>query len=338
MLRRFLVVLLTFGAILAAGWFALQRSDIGYDRLEIVYANSDSRILPLDNGLRVHYRDVGPRDAPAIVLVHGYSSSLHTWEPWVANLKQDYRVISLDLPGHGLTNCLESGRIGTGQFVDTVDQVTRSLGIDTFTLAGNSMGGGVAWAYALAHPGRLDALVLVDASGWPESAEDAKSDPLVFKLLRNPVARRLMKNTDMTMLIRAGLRDSFANPDHATDEMVDRYTALARAPCHRDALMALMIGRDAHAPATKDLLAAISVPTLILHGEEDKLVPVAAGHKFAEAIPGAELITYPDAGHLPQEEVSEQSASDLRDFLSRRLAQSDAPAEETTDASLSAGQ
>ena len=338
MLRRFLVVLLTIGAILAAGWFALQRGDIGYDRLEIVYANADSRILPLENGLRVHYRDVGPRDAPVIVLVHGFSASLHTWDPWVADLKHDYRVISLDLPGHGLTNCAENGKTGSDQFVDTVDEVTRSLGVGKFTLAGNSMGGGVAWAYALAHPDRLDALVLVDASGWPETAEDAGSDPLVFRLLRNPVARRLMKNTDMTMLVRSGLRDSFANPDLATEDMVNRYTALARAPCHRDAIMALMTGRGAHAPATKAALAAISVPTLVLHGEQDKLIPVSAGHKFAEAIPGAELIVYPDAGHLPQEEVAAQSAQDLREFLARRLAPLEAAPEAPGDTALSPGQ
>ncbi|KJS28003.1 MAG: hypothetical protein VR75_00930 [Hyphomonadaceae bacterium BRH_c29] len=326
-MRRFLVVFLTFVAIMAAGWFALQRRDIGYDRLEIVYANSDSRILPLDNGLRVHYRDVGPRGAPVIVLVHGFSSSLHTWEPWVANLKRDYRVISLDLPGHGLTNCLESGEIGTDLFVDTVNRVTEALGVKKFTLAGNSMGGGVTWAYALAHPEKLDAMVLVDASGWPESADEAKSDPLVFKLIANPVARRLMKNTDMTYLVREGLRDSFANPDLATDEMVNRYTALARAPCHRDALMALSAGRKSNVPATRTALAQITVPTLILHGEQDNLIPVSAGEKFADAIPGARLITYPDAGHLPQEELAEQSAGDLRTFL----AGLNAPDEAATD-------
>ena len=314
MMRRFLVVVLTIGAILAAGWFALQRGDIGYDRLEILYADSDSRLMPLEHGLRVHYRDVGPREAPVIVLVHGFSSSLHTWEPWVAKLRRDYRIITLDLPGHGLTNCAEEGQVGTGLFVETVDALTRALDVSSFTLVGNSMGGGVAWNYALAHPERLDALVLVDASGWPETAEEAKSDPLVFKLLGNPIGRQLMKNLDMTMLVRSGLRDSFANPDLATDAMVDRYTALARAPCHRDALMTLTAGHG-RVDATPSSLATISTPTLVLHGAQDKLIPVGAGRKFADAIPGAELIVYPEAGHLPQEELAERSAGDLRDFL-----------------------
>ena len=103
MFRRLLAVLVTLGIILFAGWMTLKRDDIPYEQLEAVYANADSRYLAFDDGMRVHFRDVGPRDAPAIVLVHGFSASLHTWEPWVARLGDEYRVISVDLPGHGLT-------------------------------------------------------------------------------------------------------------------------------------------------------------------------------------------------------------------------------------------
>ena len=98
--------------------------------------------------------------------------------------------------------------------------------------------------------------------------------------------------------------------------MVYRYTALARAPCHRDALMALTSGGKGRIWATKETLSDIKTPTLILHGEQDNLIPVAAARKFADAIPGAELVIYPDAGHLPQEELAEESAEDLRSFLS----------------------
>jgi len=209
--------------------------------------------------------------------------------------------------------------------------VIRSLGIDTFTLAGNSMRSGLAWTYALVHPSHLDALELVAASGWPENAQEEKSDPIVFKLLSNPVARRLMKNTDMTWLVRDGLQDSFANPDLATDDMVNRYTALARAPCHRDALMALTSGGKGRVWATKEALSEIGVPTLILHGEQDKLIPVAAARKFADAIPGAKLVTYAHAGHLPQEELAEESAGDLRNFLAGVYAPETAAVEPTED-------
>ena len=323
MFRRFLFVILALAAALTAGWYVMQREDIGYDRLEIVYSKSDSRLVTLENGLRVHYRDTGPRDAPAIVLVHGFSASLHTWDAWIADLKRDYRVIALDLPGHGLTNCTAADEVGIDQFVATIDTLTTTLGVERFTLAGNSMGGHTAWSYALAHLERLDGLVLVDASGWPAEGAN-QNEPLVFRLLANPVARKLMKNLDSTMLVRSGLRDSFANPDLVTEDMVARYVALGRAPCHRDAIMTLSAQRDARTFATAERLSAITTPTLVLHGEQDNLVPLSSGRKFAEAIAGAQLVTYPDAGHLPQEEVATQSVADLRAFLSREADEPDA--------------
>lgn len=319
MFRRLLAVLVTLGIILFAGWMTLKRDDIPYEQLEAVYANADSRYLAFDDGMRVHFRDVGPRDAPAIVLVHGFSASLHTWEPWVANLKRDYRVISLDLPGHGLSRCIDNDAIGPSQFIDTINRVTAALEVDRFTLAGNSMGGAAAWNYALAHPGRLDGLVLVDAAGWPRAEESAEERPVIFRLLEVDFARRVMKDLDMSSLIRSGLEDSFGDPSFVTDEMVERYATLSRAPCHREALLQLVSGRGERREATPELLAGITTPTLVMHGELDKVIPAVHGEQFAAAIPGAQLMLYPGVGHLPQEEIAELSASDLRAFLTTRV-------------------
>lgn len=319
MLSRFLAVVITLGVILFAGWMALKRDDIPYEQLETIYANSDSRYLALDDEKRIHFRDVGPRDAPVLVLVHGFSASLHTWEPWVADLKRDYRVITLDLPGHGLSRCLDNSEIGPAQFVDVIDRVTGALKVERFTLAGNSMGGSAAWNYALAHPEKLEGLVLVDAAGWPRTGDEGESRPVIFKLLEVGLARKLIKDLDMSSLIRSGLEDSFADPAFVTDEMVDRYASLARAPCHRDALLALSAGRDARTEASAERLAVLSMPTLVMHGEQDNLIPASHGEQFAAAIPGAELKLYPDVGHLPQEEIAAQSLSDLRAFLSGRV-------------------
>jgi pimeloyl-ACP methyl ester carboxylesterase len=285
----------------------------------MIYASSDSRFLALDEEKRIHFRDVGPREAPTIVLVHGFSASLHTWEPWVADLKRDYRVISLDLPGHGLSRCVDNDEIGMEQFTAIIDQVTRALKVDRFTLAGNSMGGGAAWNFALAHPGRLEGLVLVDAAGWPRAAEESDDRPFIFRLLEIGIARELVKDLDMSSLIRPGLEDSFADPAFVTDEMVDRYASLSRAPCHREALLTLSAGRGARIEATPEKLSAITVPTLVMHGELDNIIPASHGEQFAAAIPGAELKLYPDVGHLPQEEIAAQSVADLRDFLTRRV-------------------
>ncbi|MFN4023534.1 MAG: alpha/beta fold hydrolase [Hyphomonas sp.] len=319
MFSRLLAVMVTIGVILFAGWMTLRRDDISYDRLEKIYANSDSRYLALGEEMRIHFRDVGPRDAPAIVLVHGFSASLHTWEPWVADLRRDHRVISLDLPGHGLSRCIDNDEIGMAQFVDVIERLTSALKVERFTLIGNSMGGAAAWNYALAHPGQLDALVLVDASGWPQTGEDGKGRPFIFRLLEIPLARYAIKDLDLSSLIRSGLEDSFADPSFVTSEMVDRYASLARAPCHREALLSLSAGRDRRSPATAERLSGIAAPTLVMHGAEDNLIPASHGELFAAAIPGAELKLYPDVGHLPQEEIAAQSVADLRAFLHARV-------------------
>lgn len=319
MLRRLLAVLVTLGIILFAGWMTLKRDDIPYEQLEAVYANADSRYLAFGDGMRVHFRDVGPRDARTLVLVHGFSASLHTWEPWVSNLERDYRVITLDLPGHGLSRCIDNEAIGTSQFIDTINRVTDALDVGRFTLAGNSMGGAAAWNYALAHPERLDGLILIAAAGWPRTPGAEEERPIIFRLLDIDLARRLMMDLDMSSLIRGGLEDSFGDPSFATDEMVERYASLSRAPCHREAMLQLVSGRGERREATPELLAGITPPTLVMHGEVDKVIPAAHAEQFAAAIPGAELTVYPGIGHLPQEEITERSASDLRSFLSRRV-------------------
>ncbi|WP_206741137.1 MULTISPECIES: alpha/beta fold hydrolase [Hyphomonas] len=315
MLKRLFVVLVTLAIILTAGWWMLRRDDISYTTLESVYSKSNSRFLKSGKDVEIHFTDSGPRDAPVVVLVHGYSASLQTWDAWARKLRKDYRVIRLDLPGHGLSRCPDNDSIGIEQFVETVDRVARTLDVERFTLVGNSMGGHTAWAYALEHPEKLDGLVLVDAAGWLDAPGEGESDPFIFKLLRNGVARSVMKDLDMSALIRSGLEDSFYDPAFVTDEMVDRYSAMSRAPCHRDALLNLMSGATLRILASEELLGNITAPTLVMHGDSDNLIPVAHGQKFADAIPGAELIIYPQTGHIPQEEKAAESVADLRAFL-----------------------
>lgn len=321
MLKRLLAVLFTIIAIIAAGYLALRRADIPYDTLEAVYANEDSQFMTLGGEARLHYRDLGSRDAPTLLLVHGFSASLHTWEPWVDTLARDYRVVSIDLPGHGLTRCPDVNQMGIPHFVDIADQAMETLGADKFTIIGNSMGGATAWNYTLTHPEKVEALVLVDASGWPKAEDGDTNTPFVFKLLANPFARRIMKDLDMSGLIRSGLEDSFSDKTLVTDRMVERYASLNRAPCHRQAILTLMSENDERPVASEERLASITAPTLIMHGAEDNLVPVQDAQRFADAISGAEVKIYDGVGHLPQEEISETSVNDLKAFLTRTIDQ-----------------
>jgi len=302
--------------LLAAGLIAMSLGacarDIPYPKLEAKYAGPASHYMDLPGGLRVHYRDQGPRNAPVIVLVHGFSASLHAWEPWVARLP-DYRVISLDLPGHGLTRAPDDYAPSTDRSVEVVDQLVTRLGVPRFVIGGNSMGGGVSWNYALRHPDKLEGLVLVDAGGWP-SSERPKSQPAVFKLLGNPVGRWVLRNADPGLMAKSGLQKAYEDDALVTPALVTRYTELARAPGHR----AILTGGRGGQPArtvTPETFKAIRTPTLVMVGEKDQVIPADNSRKLAGAIPGAKLVVYPEGGHVPMEQLPDKSAADLRAFL-----------------------
>ncbi|MFZ5668141.1 MAG: alpha/beta fold hydrolase [Pseudomonadota bacterium] len=309
-------IVVAVAVILAGGWLALRRPDIPWPTLQAKYANAASRYADLPGGLRVHYRDQGRRDGPTLVMVHGFAASLHTWEPWVQRLGADYRIVTLDLPGFGLTSAPEGYRVTRRAYPEVVDQLTRGLGIERFVLVGNSMGGGVAWSYALAHPDRLEGLVLVDSAGWPRDRADGRDGPLVFKVLASPAGRLLLRDLDSSAMTRAGLRDAFEpTPDMVDEAMLARYVEMARAPGHRDIIMGLMSGHDPRDDASKARLAKIAVPTLVMHGDTDRLIPVADAGRFGEAIPGAKVIIYPRIGHIPMEQIPDRSAADLDAWL-----------------------
>ena len=294
------------------GFLVIRQGPIPYAVLEARYATPASRYLDLPGGLHVHYRDEGRRDGPTIVLIHGFSDSTVTWNGWIRALGADYRLISLDLPGHGLTRAPATYVADSAAFDGVVDQTTRKLGVDRFALAGNSMGGGVAWRYALAHPDRLTALILVDAAGWPET-DAGRDPPLAFKLLRTDFGRWLLRQIDLRPLIRDGLKKAFYDPSKADPAMVDRFADFSHAPDHPAIISHMQDGPRTFADARQ--LATIRTPTLVMHGDHDRLIPVENGRRFANAIPGAQLIVYPNVGHLPQMEISDRSAADLKAFL-----------------------
>ncbi len=308
--RVFLIVVAVIAVAIVAGYLALLRADIPYARLEAKYANGASRFMDLPGGVHLHYRDQGNPKGPAIVMVHGFSASLHAWEPWVARLGGDYRIVTLDLPGHGLTRTPPGYAASIDRYADLMDSVARRLGLGPYVVVGNSMGGAVAWDDALRHAHDVRALVLVDAAGWPDKKRKGDG-PLIFKLLANPVGRTLIKNLDTRAMVADGLRAAYLDPALVTPTLVDRYVELSRAPGHRDIL--LTIGQPSG--ITPDTFKDITVRTLVMHGVQDKLIPYADGQAFAAAIPGAVLIGYPGVGHVPMEQIPDKSAADLAAFL-----------------------
>jgi pimeloyl-ACP methyl ester carboxylesterase len=298
--------------VLLGAWLKLRGPDIPYGVLEAKYRDAASHFVDLPGGFHVHYEDEGDPSRPLVVLLHGFGDSYTGWEGWVPELKTKFRVISLDFPGHGLTRAPDGYLLSGDGLADFVDVFAATLALPKFAVAGNSMGGGAAWQLAVRHPDRVNALILVDAAGFPNEKPPGEI-PLAFRILRYPIGRALLRNIDNRPLIDEGLKTDVYDKSVITPAFVDRWAEFQRAPGHR----AILMGLDprSHSQATAELLGTIKVPTLILHGENDPIIEPAAARKFAAAIPGARLLTYPRVGHLPQVEIPERSAADVAAFL-----------------------
>jgi len=308
-----IVALLLLGAVLA--WLKLRGPDIPYQTLESKYAGPASRFVDLPGALHVHYEDEGDPALPLLVLLHGFGDSYTSWDGWVRELRGKLRIIRLDFPGHGLTRAPDGYRLSADALADLVEAFAAKLGLPQFAVAGNSMGGAVAWQLAVRHPQRLDALILVDAAGFPNETPPAQI-PLAFRILQYRWGRTLLRHIDNRPLIAQGLKVDVYDPAVITPAFVDRWAEFQRAPGHRAILMSID-ARSMNRAAAADL-GAIKVPTLVINGENDVLVEPASARKFAAAIRGAKLIIYPHVGHLPQVEIPQRSAADVAAFLQGR--------------------
>ena len=295
----------------AVGCVALRRPDIPYATLEAKYANSASRFMDLPGGLRVHYRDQGDPSGPPVVMIHGFAASLDAWEPWVKRLGARYRIVTLDLPAHGLTRAPSTYVMSLDNNAEVVDALAERLKLGRYVVVGNSMGGGVAWTLVSRHPDHVRGLVLVDSIGGPTHGR-SKGSPFIFKVLANPLGRAILRDIDTRPLAVQGLKSAYVDPSLVTPALVDRYVDQSRAPGHRDIILN---SQGDQKPPSAEVFRAIHTPTLILHGDADALIPLASSRALAAYIPGARLIVYPGVGHVPMEQIPDRSAADVEKFL-----------------------
>lgn len=294
--------------------------------LRAEYARPPSKFITLDNGQQVHVRDTGPRDAPVLLLLHGSSASLHTWEGWADALQDRYRVIRYDQPGHGLTGPQVDNDYSASGFAGTAAMVMDELGVDKYVVAGNSMGGWVAWNHALAFPDRVRGVILVDSSGAPDAAPSKL--PIGFRLAQSPLMQPVMRVFTPRSIIRSSLETTVGDPDSVTDEQVDLYWNMLRYPGNREATRRR--GEVRRDQATPEEVGRIHVPVLILWGARDTLIPVKAANWFKQALPDSKLIVYSDLGHIPMEEDPARTARDVRQWLAAEKLDRKPPAETGT--------
>ena len=330
MLKKILVGLVAIVALLVIGaWALLFRSDLAREELS-QYINEESEFIELPMGANMHYRDQGNMSGPVIVLLHGGYGSLQNWEYWTPWLQDDYRMISMDLPAHGLTGRTASDRYTRQDMVQSVGELLNELGVDSFAMAGHSMGGGVALQYALTYPGQVNAMILVGPEGIPpEGGYDLEGvffeDQLDLEGVLNDkslsITERLLGKIGSPWAVEAALQTMYADPDSVTTEVVAEFGRILRHEGNRYAITLMFRQSLATMDIEEDLAPRaheIEQPVLLLCGMEDALVPPDVCNRAHHLLPNSELKMYENVGHLIQMEATEQSAEDVLAFLGQR--------------------
>ncbi len=302
--------IIAFVLILCGLWY---RSDIPLDKLEVKYFTPQSSYITINN-VKIHIRQRGA--GPVLFLLHGSFASLHTWDLWEQEISKNFKTISLDFPGHGLTGPVASEKYSTDDYEKLVMALADTLKIDTFYVAGNSMGGQVAWKMALHHSERVKKLILVDAAGFwkisTDSASKKQSRPFIFKLLQNDFVANSMIRITPRFLFKMNLNQVYGDPSKVKEEDVDRFYDLMLREGNRSSTIARLRqpGKD-----LQDSIRFINTPTLIIWGEQDAWIPVANAYRFNQEIQHTELKVFKGAGHVPMEEIPIETVSAALQFL-----------------------
>ena len=297
----FLAIIIIFSIAIAA----MIRPDVPVSESKAQYANENSKFMRV-HGMDVHYRDEG--QGVPIVLLHGISSSLNTWDGWEEQLHNDYRIIRLDLPGFALTGANPSQDYSIEFYVSFMKSFLNKLGIDSCYMAGSSLGGYITWNVASAYPEMVKKMILIDAAGYPFTPE---TTPFVLKLANSPVAPMFNKLTPR-FLIAEVLVQVYGDDSKITEETVNRYYNHALREGNRDAFLAVVQSLQF---VQYKKLKTIKTPTLIMWGAQDDWVDPKLAKRFNADLSNSRLIMYSGVGHIPMEEIPEQTAADAKSFL-----------------------
>ena len=284
--------------------------DIPLNELKATYANTSSSFISL-NGMDVHFRDEGDQtDTIPIVLIHGTGASLHTFDAWSDRLKNTNRVIRMDLPAYGLTGPFPDSNYSIVHYTNFIKDFLTALNIKQCVLAGNSLGGQIAWNFTLAQPNMVKKLILIDAAGYPLIS---KSVPIAFKIAQTPVINKLLTFITPRFLVRSSVENVYFDTSKVTDTLVERYFELTLREGNRKAFVdRLKMSKDT---ITYTNIKHIQQPTLILWGAQDLLIPVENAYKFQEDLPNNTLVILNNTGHTPMEENPLESLEPVLSFF-----------------------
>ena len=286
------------------------QEDKSFIDLKEKYANQYSSFLTVD-GMNVHYRDEGnPTDSVPIVLLHGTGSSLHTFDDWSKTLKQRKRVIRMDLPAYGLTGPFPSNIYSISRYTSFLKHFLKRLNIKKCILAGNSLGGEIAWNFTLDHPDLVTKLILIDASGYPTLS---KSTPIAFKLAKTPIINTSLTYITPKFLVKKSIENVYKERSKITDTLVNRYFDLTLRAGNRQAFIDRF--KSKQSSENYKNINAIIQPTLILWGDHDTLIPLENAYRFEQDLPNNTLAIIVNTGHVPMEENPEKSLEPVLKFI-----------------------
>lgn len=304
--------LVGFGILLLIilGLYSISYADIPLEDLKKEYANEYSQFIEID-GMQVHFRDEGKGET--VLLIHGTASSLHTWNAWTQKLKENYRVIRLDLPAFGLTGPNANGDYSINAYTQFINKFVSKLQLDSFHIAGNSLGGNIAWNYTSEHPEKVEKLILVDASGLATG----KPQPSVFKMAKTPIVNKLFLFITPQFFIRKNIKEVYEDDTKISDELIERYHKLALRTGNRQAFIDRAKGDFIKEGETvkQQKLKDLKTPTLLIWGAQDNWIPLSNGKKMDSLLPNSQLKIIENSGHVPMEENPEESLALLLEFL-----------------------
>jgi pimeloyl-ACP methyl ester carboxylesterase len=301
-----IVIIAVFALIVLAGIW-LWTPDKSRTRLETDYLANPADMIDLD-GVSLHVRDNGPKDGPAIIMIHGFGASLHTWDAWADAMSDTYRVIRFDLPGSGLSLPDPANDYTDERVAGLLLRLMDRLNINRATLIGNSIGGRIAWWTAARYPGRFGKLVLVSPDGFASPGFDYDTAPSV------PAVLTLMRYALPKFMVRSNLAQSYGDPAVLAESTVDRYYDLLLAPGSRQALLDRLGQTVLTDP--RPTLKNIAIPVLLVWGEKDALIPFSNAQDYLDHLPDARLVSFPDLGHVPHEEAPARTLPPVMKFLS----------------------
>jgi pimeloyl-ACP methyl ester carboxylesterase len=306
----FKILFVSIAILLIIVFILFGHSDKSLVELKAKYTNAASAFIVIDS-MDVHYRDEGnATDSLPLVLLHGTGASLHTFDAWVAVLKNEKRVVRMDLPAFGLTGPFPDRNYSIEKYVDFIHHFLLAKGITKCILGGNSLGGQIAYRFTIIHPQMVEKLILIDAAGYPL---ESTSVPIAFRMAQIPVLNKAIKYITPRFMVRASVENVYADKTKVTDTLVDRYFDLALRAGNRQALVDRMT--SAYDTSTIPLIKNIQQRTLVLWGEQDLLIPTKSAYRFHDDLPNDTLVILKNLGHVPMEEGARESVEVVRGFL-----------------------